>query len=227
MDLSEKQQYELLAAISARSEIPVKFAYLGNRAKKWDEIYHQWEEKDLVTEEEMGLLLFHIDGILNVFSNPGGINLIDLGCGNGMPAIYLLKELAERNINATYLAVDISPAMIELALNNVKNSLPGVKTESLLIDFEKESLADHLLAVKQRSMLPNLLINLGNTLGNYINASRTLTNFLEAMTLEDYLLIGNGLSNDLNTQKIIDTYNVPIIIDLVTGLTHTHFLPNK
>jgi uncharacterized SAM-dependent methyltransferase len=37
------------------------------------------------------------------------------------------------------------------------------------------------------------------------------------MTLDDFLLVGNGLANDYNPQKIIDTYNIPIIIDTVTS----------
>ncbi|HYH36163.1 MAG TPA: L-histidine N(alpha)-methyltransferase [Candidatus Saccharimonadales bacterium] len=35
--------------------------------------------------------------------------------------------------------------------------------------------------------------------------------------MDDYLLLGNGLANDYNPQKIIDTYNIPVIVDTVTS----------
>jgi hypothetical protein len=37
------------------------------------------------------------------------------------------------------------------------------------------------------------------------------------MTLDDYLLVGNGLINDYNPQKIIDTYNTPLIAETITA----------
>ncbi len=217
MTFTEKQQYELLASISARGEIPVKYAYLNEGAQKWDEIYKKWDEDDGVTSEEMLLLTSHLESFIGAFGKCEGINLVDLGCGSGIPAVRIIQHLFERGLKVNYVAVDISQEMLELAESNVRQEFSGLSITSLRLDFEKDSLTDQLLNIKQRTKYPSLLINLGNTLGNYVNVSSVLTNFMESMTLEDYLLLGNGLVNDYNPQKIINTYNIPIIIDLVTS----------
>jgi L-histidine N-alpha-methyltransferase len=206
MNLTERQQYELLAAISARGEIPVKFVYLGQGASLWDDLYRSAEHHSGITNEEMSMLMSRIESFLQVFNGASGINLIDLGCGNGLPAIEILKKLKTSKVPVNYVAVDLSQEMLTLASENIKKVMPDTPITELQLDFESESLAGQLLGIKRKSKLPNLLINLGNTLGNYVNASAVLTNFLESMTLEDYLIVGNGLVNDQNTQKILSTY---------------------
>jgi uncharacterized SAM-dependent methyltransferase len=206
MELTERQEYELLAAISARGEIPVKFMYLGEGAMRWDAIYHDVEHSAGITSNEMSLMMAHIKSFLQAFTNVRGINLIDLGCGNGLPAIDIIKVIQAENLSVNYVAVDLSKEMLALASKNIKQELPHVPITELQSDFESESLASQLLDVKQHSKQPNLLINLGNTLGNYVNVNSVLTNFLQSMTLQDYLIVGNGLINDQNSQKILSAY---------------------
>jgi len=218
MDLTDRQQYELLAAISARGEIPVKFMYLGEGAQRWDAVNRDADHSDGITGSEMNLIMAHIKSFLQVFSGVEGINLVDLGCGNGLPAIDILKEVWAQKLRVNYVAVDLSQEMLDLAKRNITEALPDVAVTQLLLDFESDSLASQLLDIKQRSKQPNLLINLGNTLGNYVNVSSVLTNFLQSMTLEDYLIVGNGLINDQNPQKILAAYdNVISVKNLVTA----------
>lgn len=207
MDLTDRQQYELLAAISARGEIPVKFVYLGNGAQRWDDIYRDADYSDGINSSEMSLIMNHIKSFLQAFNGADGINLIDLGCGNGLPAIDIMKQIKAQNLSINYVAVDISQEMLALAARNIGQELPDVSMTQLQLDFENDSLTSKLLDIKQSSRKPNLLINLGNTLGNYVNVSSVLTNFLQSMTLEDYLLIGNGLINDQNPQRILASYD--------------------
>ncbi|HEX4774382.1 MAG TPA: L-histidine N(alpha)-methyltransferase [Candidatus Saccharimonadales bacterium] len=215
MDLTEKQQYELLAAISARGEIPTKFIYLNGGEQLWDKVYAQRSKNDGMADRELDLLLSHMTSFANVFSDSKGVNLVDLGCGNGLPAVAIIKQFLDRNFKVNYVAVDISPEMIKLATSKVHQEFHDLDVKSLLVDFEKESLTDELLNIKQQSHFPNLLIDLGNTLGNHSNVASVLTNFLESMALDDYLLIGNGLANDYNPQRILESYE-GTVKDLVT-----------
>ena len=206
MNLTDRQQYELLAAISARGEIPVKFIYLGEGAQLWDAIYRDEKHSRGITNIELDLVMAHIGSFAQAFEGADGLNLVDLGCGNGLPAIEIAKKLQEHGLRINYVAVDLSHEMLELAARNVQDALPDVNITKLQLDFESESLASELLVIKQHTKLPNLMINLGNTLGNYVNVNSVLTNFLQSMTLEDYLIIGNGLANDQNPQKILEAY---------------------
>lgn len=215
MNLTKKQEYELLAAISARGEIPVKFSYLDGGEQLWDEIYSERSEDGGMANTELNLLTSHLESFARVFTGAQGINLIDLGCGNGKPAIPILKELQKHNFKVFYTGVDISTDMLELAEKNLNKEFPNLPIEKLLIDFEKDSLSDELLSIKQQNNYPSLLLNFGNTLGNYVNTSSVLTNFLESMTLEDYLLVGNGLANDYNPQQILASYT-EVVKNMVT-----------
>lgn len=206
MVLSERQEFELLAAISARGEIPVKFSYLGEGATLWDAVYKDASHSTEVTSAEEALMMTHIKSFMNAFGDARHINLIDLGCGNGLPAIGILNKLHEDAISVNYIAVDLSQSMIALASRNIRSRFPDVAITELQLDFESDSLASSLLDIKRRLGLPNLLINLGNTLGNYVNVSSVLTNLLQSMTLEDYLIIGNGLVHDQNAHKILKAY---------------------
>src|SRR3989338_10213233 len=218
MKLTKKQEYELLASISARGEIPTKFIYLvENGAEVWDGVYKHRSTESEMSGAEISLLLNHIDSFINVFSSSKKINLVDLGCGNGLPAIEILKHLKKREFDFTYTAVDISSDMISLTTENLKAEFSGLAINKLVKDFEKESLTDDLLNIKQQNNYPNFLIDLGNTLGNHVNASSVLTNFLESMTTDDYLLVGNGLANEYNPQKILSAYNVDILVEIATG----------
>ncbi len=210
MDLTERQEYELLAAISARGEIPVKFAYIGDGAMLWDAIYKDPAHSSGINDSEMDLMMSHIESFLQTFKHAGGVNLIDLGCGNGLPAIQIIKKLREHGLRVNYVAVDLSRELLELASANIKEALGDIPVNNIQLDFENESLASKLLNIKQATKLPNFLINLGNTLGNYVNVNSVLTNFLQSMTLEDYLIIGNGLANDQNPQKILSGYGEAI-----------------
>ncbi|MBW3568593.1 L-histidine N(alpha)-methyltransferase [Candidatus Parcubacteria bacterium] len=206
MNLTDKQEYELLAAISARGQIPDKFYYLDGGEKLWDAVYKERSSPGGMANSEMKLLLNHLPSFIHPFKGNKGINLIDLGCGNGQPAIPIIQELQKQNFDVIYIAVDISEAMMDLAEKNILKRFPQLKIKKLLIDFEKESLTDELINLKLAYKYPSLLINLGNTLGNYVNVSSVLTNFLESMTLDDYLLVGNGIANEYNPQKIMSSY---------------------
>lgn len=206
MDLTDRQQYELLAAISARGEIPLKFAYIGEGAHLWDAVYKDYEHSGGITSSEMDLMMSHIQSFMQAFSQSGGLNLIDLGCGNGLPAIEIIKQLQAQNFHINYVSVDLSKEMLRLASDNIRQVFPDLPITEIALDFESESLASQLLDIKQKTQQPNLMINLGNTLGNYVNASSVLTNFLQSMTLDDYLILGNGLVNDQNPQKILSAY---------------------
>lgn len=217
MTLTKKQEYELLASISARGEIPTKFIYLvEDGPQRWDRVYRHRSEGGM-SGDEMSLLLAHISSFINVFAGADGVNLIDLGCGNGLPATQILRQLKRHKFDLTYTAVDISADMMELAVQNICKEFANLTAKKLHIDFERESLTDDLLSVKQQNNYPNLLVDLGNTLGNHVNAASVLTNFLESMTIDDYLLIGNGLANDYNPQKILEGYNVSVVNEIATG----------
>lgn len=216
MDLTEKQQLELLSSISTRSEIPAKFSYFGDGADRWDELYHHWSRTGGVTDSDMSLLSSHMESISRMFVDKPGINIVDLGCGNGLPAIFLLKALGALDIVVTYTAVDASASMLAKAHDNIKQHFPSMRVNKIEIDLENDNLASQLQS-KLHNKHPSLMLSLGDSLGYFAFPSTMLQNFLAAMTPDDYLLVGNGLFKESSTHRIVESYDVQLITDSVTA----------
>jgi uncharacterized SAM-dependent methyltransferase len=104
------------------------------------------------------------------------------------------------------MALDISSSMIELAKRNLARSFPDLNTEFHLFDFEGGNFSDLTDALREKTRSNNLLLFLGNTLGNVCDRSRVLTNIRESMTLDDYLLVGIELFHPDRIEEIVGHY---------------------
>ena len=117
---SKKQEYELIASIKGRGEIPLKFAYLGDGYKNWDAIANQrMDVSKGINSAESGLLKQKVKSFLSAFSGCKKINIIDIGCGNGYPVVPVLDELVNQGVKVRYVPIDISKELLELAEKNI------------------------------------------------------------------------------------------------------------
>lgn len=121
------------------------------------------------------------------------INLIDLGCGNGKKAAFLISHLADRK-KVRYFPIDISSYMVQTAIHEVgKLDLAEITDVSWNIsDFENLQNISRLF--NKREFKNNVFLLLGNTLGNF-EIHELLYEVRASMNQGDYLLIGNGLDN--------------------------------
>jgi len=201
---SKKQEYELITAIRSRGEIPLKFVYMGEGAKLWDEISKK-ESGDGILGMEHGLLMRHINDFFNAFSGVKRLNVVDLGCGNGVPAIPLIRKAKDAGFDVRYVPLDISPELLDMACRNVAAEFPGIRVIPKEIDFEAGNFADVAYEVGQDGYV-NFFIFFGNTLGNFSDAGRVLSNFRDSMGSQDYLLIGTELANLSRIDLVVQRY---------------------
>ena len=132
--LTSSQKAELYASLSSRNEIPYKFTYLGEGANLWDEHYNiSINSEDKLISNEYNLILENLEGIIYKFKNYSTINLIDIGCGNGLPVIPIINKLTEFGFKVKYTAIDISKRMIEIDKEVLLNNLNGIKSVESLI----------------------------------------------------------------------------------------------
>lgn len=214
MNLNKRQEAELVTAIQGRGEVPLKFAYLGEGAHRWDEIAKQRTEGEGINSAEGLLLNKRINDFLSTLDTANGVNLVDIGCGNGMPVYPIIKELKARDIKVTYVPMDISQEMLDLAVENVLKDF-GVECKPIQMDFELGQFSDVLYEVKQNGSV-NLMLFLGSTLGNHSDLNRVLSNFRDSMTSKDYLIVGVELTNLAKVNKLIPHYENKAVNDLVT-----------
>src|SRR6185437_573857 len=137
MNLSKRQEAELVTAIQGRGEIPLKFAYLGEGATHWDSIARERSgTTGGINSAEAILLQKRLDDFLSTINLAQGVNIIDIGCGNGEPILPVLEKLQSSGIMFTYVPMDISKEMLDLAYQTVSKKIPTITIKPVVIDFE-------------------------------------------------------------------------------------------
>ena len=203
--LSKRQEAELVTAIQGRAEIPLKFAYLGEGAYNWDRIARERSEGEGINSAEGALLKKKVEDFLAAVGTKKGVNIIDIGCGNGMPVLPILERLHAAKVSFTYVPLDISYEMIKLASETIAKKFPGTKCKPVQMDFELGQFSDITYDFKENGSA-NLMLFLRSTLGNHSDLNRVLTNFRDSMTSKDFLIIGVELTNLAKVSSIVPHY---------------------
>ena len=194
---SPDQLSELVSSITSSNEIPYKYTYLNGGADLWDK--HYWlsaDNKDRVVFKENKLMNDNIDNLLAKFKGFKKVNLFDIGCGNGMPALSVIKYLKKFNIEITYTALDISQRMIEIDKQLLLEKYPEIQFSSDIIDLDYTNLSKNFIANKSNTTDANLIMFLGATIGNQQNTNRVFANIRGSMGLNDFLMIGAGVETN-------------------------------
>ncbi|MFH1285671.1 MAG: L-histidine N(alpha)-methyltransferase [Candidatus Micrarchaeota archaeon] len=198
---SSKQVSEFVTALEGRDEIPLKFEYMRDGARRWHDLVHS-EDYSLGLMETR-LINRSVKEILKETRQT--VNLLDLGCGTGEKALLFLEQMKKQK--RKYVALDISKAMLELAQHTISKQNPILNSEFHAIDFEAGNFAHITESLREKNYPNSLILFLGNTLGNVSDKSRVLSNIRESMTLQDYLLIGIELFDMNRVQEILNHYD--------------------
>lgn len=216
---TKKQEFELLTAIKGRGEIPLKFAYLGEGAYNWVAIAQERAKKGGINLIERKLLSSRTEDFLRNYEGVSQVNVIDIGCGDGAPAYPILEKLNEKKIKFNYVPVDISEEMLNLAEKKIKKDFK-VDSNKILLDLDSGQFSDKIYSLRKEGTA-NLLLFLGSTLGNFSDMNRVLSNILESMSSEDYLIIGMEMTNLVKAEQLVHHYTADIVLNLLK------FIPNK
>jgi len=208
--LSVPQELELLASLEAHGSVPLKFSYLGDGYLKWINIAKISRKSGGVEKIENELLIENLPTIFAELKNNQikEFNIVDLGCGDGQPIesvfFYLRSSGLFQKYKINYVPIDISRNMLDHATSHIYHKFK-VETKPIVIDFEKGSFPEVLISSDNKKSL-NFCFFLGNTLGNFSNTDRILSNFKDSLFSTDYLIIGNELANLQALNKIINYY---------------------
>lgn len=219
--LSLPQELELLASLEAHGAVPLKFAYLDQGFIKWIKIAQKSRASGGLEKLEDKILQKNLPFLFSELEKNKGqeFNIIDLGCGDGRPIgsvfSYLQAKRLIKNNQINYIPIDISSNMLYHATQYISQHYK-VKTKPYLIDFEKGSFPEILISGNNKKSL-NYCFFLGNTLGNFTDTGRILSNFKDSMFSTDYLIVGNELANLQAMQKIIRYYQDQAGYDFVVN----------
>jgi uncharacterized SAM-dependent methyltransferase len=205
MTLNRRQESELITAIRGRGEIPLKFSYIGEGADNWNRVAGYRQNSDGINNIEEQLLRRRARDFIDAFGPSETINVIDIGCGNGVPGTPIFEELVKQKKQFRYVPIDISAEMLELAQKYFLDRFPWVEVSPILLDFELGNFADLTYGLRDGKSA-NLLLFLGSTLGNHADRGRVLANFRDSMSADDFLIIGVELSNFAKMAKVLRYY---------------------
>lgn len=208
--LNISQELELLSSLEAHGSVPTKFSYLGDGHINWMNIAKMSRRRGGIEKNESELLAENLPFIFGDLKNNNfkELNIVDLGCGDGKPIesvfLYLKNNGFFKKYKIKYIPIDISQSMLDYAANYICKKFK-IETKPALLDFEKGSFPEILISSNSKKTY-NYCFFLGNTLGNFSNIGRILSNFKDSLFSTDHLIIGNELSNMQAINKMVQYY---------------------
>lgn len=211
------QVIEYRDAIKSRF-LPLKFAYIGRAAHTHDELVRSHEYG--IADTEANLIRAKLLSIIPDELKRNGVNIIDIGSGNGLKATHIIKIFLKEKTTVRYFALDYSSELSSIALRNIESIMPSMALKSFIVDFETAMFSDVITNVNQNSNFPNFFLLLGHTLGNPAMRDMALMNIAKSMSHESFLLTGVELYDSAKIASILEHYkNEPFYRAVFNPLT--------
>lgn len=219
--LDDEQLVELINSLEVEKTIPHKFAYLNGGADLWEQFYKRSLQDTIYQTTSSDLYFFENQyKLIKETLNPDRkVNVVDIGGGNGEPAMPLLRQLQQDNLLNSYTAIDISPNMLDYAKEHLARCVIRATCNFYICDFETQSLQSLLFKTKYTGgvRLPTLVLGLGSTLFNSRDTIQTFKHVTEGLCPEDLLIVSNALENPKSTVNF-STFTIPEIYELDTKI---------
>ncbi|MDQ3291166.1 MAG: L-histidine N(alpha)-methyltransferase [Bacteroidota bacterium] len=168
-----------------------KYFYDGTGSKLFQKIMDLPEY--YLTRAETEIFTNQKEEIISGFCSNQPFNLVDLGAGDAAKTKILLRGLLERQVNFTFVPVDISSDALQELQSNLATELPELPVLPLAGDYFKA-----LSQLNRESGIRQVLLFLGSNIGNFpfpeiLIFLKKLRQFLQP---GDQLLIGFDLKKD-------------------------------
>lgn len=146
-----------------------------------------------LTDCEMEVLKAHSESISDVVCMKG-MNIVELGAGDGLKTRVLLDKLLEKDVSFSYNPIDISESAVRGLSASLQETHPQVVVQGLVAEY-----FDGIRWLSEREHCGSLALFLGSNIGNFNPAERVnfLGSLAKAMNSGDYLLIGFDLKKDI------------------------------
>lgn len=199
---TQAQIYDIVRNLEMHHEIPRQYNYFDGGATEWDQYVEQLDKQDVPNLLNRTVdLLKETEGYLdNRLAKYDKINVVDIGVGNALPSKGILQHLINNGRLGRYIAIDISPEMLDIAERNVKKWFAGkVIVEKYEIDITFERFANILAQDylnSGQSNTANLVLFLGGTPYNFRNPDDAFRTINESMNANDFLVYTDKLETE-------------------------------
>lgn len=154
-----------------------------------------------LTNAELEILTHQTDDLIRAFGMNGDhFNIVELGAGNGLKVVKLLKQLNGHNFS--YAPIDISANVLSILKERLIKELPK-------LDFDGKQGEYFEVLDGLKNVDKKVILFLGSNIGNLVGsrAHVFMKKVSESMNQHDKLLIGFDLKKDPKT--IEHAYNDP------------------
>ena len=205
---NKTQLLDIIASISSRNELPLKYSYLDGGATYWDQYVKRLSEEASpnMLNRTIDLIDINTKYLDEFLENKKVVRIIDIGAGNGLPAKPLIQHLLNMGKECHYIAIDISQNMLDIVGRNIYSWFDGkVKFDSFARDVEYERFNDLLTSSyrKDGTEIANIVLVLGGTLNNLRVPTYSLLTIAGSMGAKDLLIYTTKLDTE-TTRRFFD-----------------------
>lgn len=173
--------------------------------KKGDAIFQQIMAMPeyYLTGCEFQILSTHTETIGELFRDrENGLDLIELGAGDGKKTKVLLNYMAENEVNFIYKPIDISENAVRQLSKDLAHEMPTVN-----VDAEVGEYFEVLERLKGFNKRKKVIMVLGSNIGNlkHPKAIEFLSKLKDTMLPDDLLFM--GFDQKKNPQTVLNAYN--------------------
>lgn len=196
---SDDQVYDIIRNLDLHHEIPRQYGYFGTGAKDWDDYIRKQMSVEIpsVVRNSIELLEANYSYLDRRLARFKKVNVIDIGVGNGYPAMGLLEHLVGQGKDVHYIGMDFSDDMLDIAIANLKERLEGrIVFSRRQIDITHERFASLLSGdyFKPEESVVNLILFLGATPANFRNPSDAFRAICDSMNANDIMIYTDGIN---------------------------------
>ena len=161
--------------------------------------------KYYLTDCEYEIFDKHTKDIGELFRDKkNGLDLIELGAGDGKKTKILLQYISDNNFNFRYKPIDISENAVAMLTSDLAKELPNLEVSGLVGEYFQ--VLDRIKSYDKRK---KVILVLGSNIGNlkHPKAIDFLSKLGNSLMPEDILFMGFDQKKD--PQTILDAYNDP------------------
>lgn len=199
-DIIEEFKSDILSGFSKKNKsLPSKYFYDDIGSALFNQITTHPDYYP--TNCELEILNSAKHKILHLFeSNP--FHLIELGPGEGIKTKMFIEHCLLKNMNVTYIPIDISSHYLEELVEKLDKQVPSMRMLPIHADY-----FDGIKWVNLDSSERNLVLFLGSSIGNFTmtEAEEFLVHLRENLHENDHVLIGLDLRKNIDV--LMRAYN--------------------
>ena len=157
-----------------------------------------------LTDCEFDIISEHTKALAEKFieNAEDGLDLIELGAGDGKKTKILLRYMVDHNMDFVYKPIDISSNILKQLKDNLTVEFPDLR-----VDEEVGEYFEVLEELKKLNKRKKVILMLGSNVGNLLHPRAIEFLSKIGMTMNDQDMLFVGFDQMKNPQTILDAYN--------------------